>query len=123
MKRFILILIILYAGMSVNAEQITFMTYNLLTNTGLNFQSSRISKLSQIISASGADIVAVQEVCGNSNFNNLKSQTGMNGSWFDIGNFPLYGYGIGILWKSSLGTPTITNYKVTHREGSNDLED
>jgi len=123
MKRFILILIILYAGMSVNAEQITFMTYNLLTNTGLNFQSSRISKLSQIISASGADIVAVQEVCGNSNFNNLKSQTGMNGSWFDIGNFPLYGYGIGILWKSSLGTPTITNYKVTHREGSNDSED
>lgn len=123
MKKFFLALVVFFTAITIQAEQITFMTYNLLTNTGLNFQSSRISKLSQIISASGSDIVALQEVCGNSNFDNLKSQTGMNGSWFDIGNFPLYGYGIGILWKSSLGAPTITNYKVPHREGSNDSED
>jgi len=123
MKQFFLALVVFFTAITIQAEQITFMTYNLLTNTGLNLQSSRISKLAQIISASGADIVAVQEVCGNSNFNNLKSQTGMEGAWYDIGNYPLYGYGIGILWKSSLGTPTITNYKVLHKEGSNDSED
>ncbi|MDX9747008.1 MAG: endonuclease/exonuclease/phosphatase family protein [Paludibacter sp.] len=103
----------------VNAGNITFMTYNLLTNSGLNFQSSRIVRHAQLIASTGADVVAVQEVVGSTNFNTLKSNSGLAGSWFDIaGN----GYGIGILWNPALGTPTLTNVKVNPTSGSTDKE-
>lgn len=102
-----------------NAGNITFLTYNLLTNSGLNFQSLRIARHAQLISATGADVVAVQEVAGASNFNNLKNNSGLSGSWFDIaGN----GYGIGVLWNPDLGNPTLTNVKVNPTPGSTDKE-
>jgi endonuclease/exonuclease/phosphatase family metal-dependent hydrolase len=102
-----------------NAGNITFMTYNLLTNSGLNLQSLRIARHAQLISATGADVVAVQEVVGAANFNTLKNNSGLSGSWFDIaGN----GYGIGVLWNPALGNPTLTNVKVNPTPGSTDKE-
>ena len=119
MKRLLLLIALTSAGMFALAANINFMTYNLQGNTGLNYQFLRISKLAQVISESGADLVAVQEVAGSSNFNNLKTATGLAGSWYDIAGD---GYGIGILWKSSLGTPQITNVKVNPTSGSTDSE-
>lgn len=119
MRRFILFAALLFSLLTTKAGNITFMTYNLLGNDGLNFQALRISKHAQIIATAGADIIAVQEVAGNSNFNSLKDKTGLAGSWFDISNT---GYGIGVLWKASLGTPKITNVKVDPVSGSTDSE-
>lgn len=119
MKKILLFCLMAIFSLSLMAENLTFMTYNLERNKGLNFQSSRIAKHAQVITAANADVVAVQEVEGNANFNNLKSAAGMDGQWFDIaGN----GYGIGILWKASLGTPTITNVKISPTSGSSDSE-
>ena len=70
LKRFWIVMVLF--PVFVNAGNITFMTYNLLTNSGLNFQSLRISRHAQVIVAAGADVVSVQEVVGISNFNNLK---------------------------------------------------
>jgi len=56
---------------------------------------------------------------GNSNFNNLKSKSGLSGHWYDIAGD---GYGIGVLWNASLGTPTITNVKIDPAPGSSDPE-
>ena len=117
LKRFWIVMVLF--PVFVNAGNITFMTYNLLTNSGLNFQSLRISRHAQVIVAAGADVVSVQEVVGISNFNNLKSKSGLSGSWFDIaGN----GYGIGVLWNPALGNPTITNVKINPTSGSTDKE-
>ncbi|HEY5591303.1 MAG TPA: endonuclease/exonuclease/phosphatase family protein, partial [Paludibacter sp.] len=119
MKQLVLLIVFFVSAQSIMAHKVTFMTYNVLNYDGLNFQIFRIPKHAQIISASGADVVAVQEISGNSNFNSLKDKTGMSGSWFDIaGN----GYGIGVLWKASLGTPVITNVKVDPVSGSSDSE-
>jgi len=119
MKRLLLSIALIAIGMLATAANINFMTYNLLTNKGLNLQSFRITKLAQVISESDADVVAVQEVVGSSNFNNLKEKSGLSGAWYDIaGN----GYGIGVLWKSSLGTPQITNVKIAPTSGSTDSE-
>ena len=119
MKQLVLLIVFFVSAQSIMAHNVTFMTYNILNYDGLNFQIFRIPKLAQIISASGADVVAVQEISGNSNFNSLKDKTGLSGSWFDIaGN----GYGIGVLWKSSLGTPKITNVKVDPVSSSTDSE-
>lgn len=119
MRRYFLFAALLISLLSTKAGNITFMTYNLLGNDGLNFQALRVSKHAQIITTSGADVIAVQEVAGNSNFNSLKDKTGLAGSWFDISNT---GYGIGVLWKASLGTPKITNVKVDPVSGSTDSE-
>lgn len=119
MKRFFLLIALTSAVMLAIAANINLMTYNLQGNTGLNYQFLRISKLGQVISESGADLVAVQEVAGTSNFNSLKSATGLAGSWYDIAGD---GYGIGLLWRSSLGTPKITNVKVNPTSGSTDSE-
>jgi len=101
------------------AGNIKLMTYNIETDKGFNFQSFRISKHAQVIASCGADIVAVQEVTGNSNFNNLKSKSGLSGHWYDIAGD---GYGIGVLWNASLGTPNITNVKIDPAPGSSDPE-
>lgn len=119
MRRYIYSLLLILCSVSLLADNIKFMTYNLETDKFLNFQSSRINRQAQVISASNADVVAVQEVKGSSNFNKLKTNSGLSGSWFDIaGN----GYGIGVLWKQSLGTPTITNIKFNPLPGSTDPE-
>lgn len=112
-------MVVLMFPVLLNAGNITFMTYNLLTNSGLNFQSLRITRHAQVIEAAGADVVSVQEVVGATNFNNLRSKSGLSGSWFDIaGN----GYGIGVLWNPALGNPTLTNVKVNPTAGSTDKE-
>ncbi len=119
MKNFISLIISILFPAFLGAGNITFMTYNLQTDNGFNFQSFRITRHAQVITASNADLVAVQEVKGNTNFNNLKSKSGLSGSWYDIaGN----GYGIGVLWKSTLGTPIITNVKINPTPGSTDSE-
>lgn len=119
MKRNTILFLFFSFSFFLFAGNIKFMTYNIENSKGLNFQSLRISKHAQVIASCGADVVAIQEVAGNSNFNNLKSKSGLSGSWYDIaGN----GYGIGILWKASLGTPTITNVKINPAPGSSDAE-
>lgn len=119
MKNFILLIIFVMFPVLLCAGNITLMTYNLETDKGFNFQFLRITRHAQVIAASNADVVAVQEVKGNTNFNNLKSKSGLSGAWYDIaGN----GYGIGLLWKPSLGTPIITNVKINPTPGSTDKE-
>jgi endonuclease/exonuclease/phosphatase family metal-dependent hydrolase len=121
MRQLFLAIALTFAGFSATAENVNLMTYNLRTNDlfGLGFQSSRIDRLGQLVKESGADIVAVQEVKGSSNFNSLKVASGLEGSWYDIAGD---GYGIGLLWKSTLGTPQITNVKVNPISGSTDSE-
>ncbi len=117
MRRLFLVIVLATAGLFATAENINLMTYNLLTNTWeTGLQSSRIDRLGQVIKASGADVVAIQELVG-SNFNKLKDKSGLTGSFYDIsGN----NFGNGILWRASMGTPTITNVKILPLEGSSD---
>ena len=119
MKRHTTLFLLFCFPLLLVAGNIKLMTYNIETNKGFNFQSFRISKHAQVIASCGADIVAVQEVTGNSNFNNLKSKSGLSGHWYDITGD---GYGIGVLWRASLGTPTITNVKIDPAPGSSDPE-
>lgn len=68
-------IVILMFPVLLSAGNITFMTYNLQNDNGLNFQSLRITRHAQVITASNADVVSVQEVNGNTNFNNLTENT------------------------------------------------
>jgi endonuclease/exonuclease/phosphatase family metal-dependent hydrolase len=118
-RKIVFIFTILLSRQLTIADNTTFMTWNLLGNNDWNLQALRIAKHAQVISSSNADLTAVQEVAGNINFNTLKQKTGLSGSWFDIaGN----GYGIGVLWKSALGTPKIKNIKIDPVNGSSDPE-
>jgi len=119
MRRYTTLFLFFCFPLLLAAGNIKLMTYNIETNKGFNFQSFRISKHAQVIASCGADIVAVQEVTGNSNFNSLKSKSGLSGHWYDIAGD---GYGIGVLWNASLGTPTITNVKIDPAPGSTDPE-
>ncbi|OQB31703.1 MAG: Endonuclease/Exonuclease/phosphatase family protein [Bacteroidetes bacterium ADurb.Bin174] len=119
MRRYTTLFLLFCFPLLLVAGNIKLMTYNIETDKGFNFQSFRISKHAQVIASCGADIVAVQEVKGNSNFNNLKSKSGLSGHWYDIAGD---GYGIGVLWNASLGTPTITNVKIDPAPGSSDTE-
>ena len=119
MRKYTTLFLLFFFPLFLVAGNIKLMTYNIETNKGFNFQSFRISKHAQVIASCGADIVAVQEVTGNSNFNNLKSKSGLSGHWYDIAGD---GYGIGVLWNASLGTPTITNVKIDPAPGSSDPE-
>jgi endonuclease/exonuclease/phosphatase family metal-dependent hydrolase len=90
------------------------MTYNLWYESFVNDQS----KHAQVISGINPGVVALQEVMGKTNFNNLKAQTGMNGKMFRteyrdvIGDGKWsYEYGIGMLWNPAFGTPSIKTKK------------
>ena len=93
---------------------ITFMTYNL--RRGDWDLSSRINALGRVISCSNPDVVAVQEVEGQSNFDILKRETGLDGA--TCLTKPNEDYGIGLLWKPSLGTPIISRYYNIPTDGS-----
>ncbi len=102
---------------------ITFMTYNLkrddwenfedkwytLDLSLINLQSSRIYALARVISCCNPDVVAIQEIESQNTFNILKSETGLDGKWIETDT----DYGIGMLWKPSLGSPKITGYLIT----------
>ena len=66
MKKIYNTLSVIFFPLFLVAGNIKLMTYNIETNKGFNFQSFRISKHAQVIASCGADIVAVQEVTGNS---------------------------------------------------------
>jgi len=89
-------------------NNLTMMTWN------LNFPEFVIdhSRHAEVINRVKPDVVALQEVIGRGNFNNLKTLTGMEGEkvwlldWCINGG--CYKYGLAILWKPAFGTPTIT---------------
>ena len=99
---------------------ITFMTYNLkrddYVSGGYDLQNTRIYNLSRIIANTNPDVVAFQEIedTRHLNFDILKRETGLNGdtclteSFHILPSTNVTTYGIGILWKPSLGTPKIT---------------
>ena len=83
----------------------TMMTYN------LNFPEFVIdhNRHAEVINRVKPDVVALQEVIGKANFNDLKTLTGMKGEkvwlldrWTNGG---WYKYGLVILWNPALGTP------------------
>lgn len=97
------------------SNRLNIMTYNL----GPSNKSEYYIKHADVISSSGADIIALQEVRGNPNFNRLKNITGLKGEmcvtkgkiiWpFD---WAAEDYGICVFWNPSLGTPVITKRKI-----------
>ncbi len=100
---------------------ITFMTYNLKRDDydfGYDLQNTRIYNLSRIIANTNPDVVAFQEIenTRHLNFDILKRETGLNGdtclteSFSILPSTNLTNYGIGILWRPSLGTPIISKY-------------
>ncbi len=95
-------------------NHLTLMSYNLWNVSFANSQT----KHAEVISIINPGVVALQEITGRANFNNLKAQTGMSGEMFrtgykDIGGDGNWAYqsGIGILWKPAFGTPSITSKK------------
>lgn len=93
---------------------ITFMTYNLRRDNSAvsNTQSSRLPALARVINCTNPDIVALQEVHHSYNFENLKIETGLHGGDMCLTETLLADYGIGIIWKTSLGTPITTKILV-----------
>jgi hypothetical protein len=101
---------------------ITFMTYNLKRDdydSGYDLLSTRIYNLSSVIKSTNPDVVAIQEIENTRtlNFDILKMETGLDGEtllteWFLRDFKKVFTYGIGILWKPSLGTPKISNIRV-----------
>jgi endonuclease/exonuclease/phosphatase family metal-dependent hydrolase len=84
-------------------NNLTMMTYNIW------IKSNKFSEHAQVITQSNADVVSIQEIKGKTNFDNLKDDTGYEGEMCKTvikGFFKQYG--IALLWKSSLDTPTIT---------------
>jgi len=123
MKRIYISLIWLFIFLGMHAQQtsdsLTIMTYNLYRDFLLNTQNSRIPEFAKVILACEPDIVALQEVRGINNLNKLKKATGMEGKRYNTLPF----YGIGMLWHSRLGTPTITTHRMKALKDSKDKED
>jgi endonuclease/exonuclease/phosphatase family metal-dependent hydrolase len=90
---------------------ITFMTYNLYTN-------QEYAKNARMIACTNADVVAVQEVRGAGYFDVLKNKSGLNGEMCVTIDYVVYKYGIGLLWKPSLGTPIISTEIFHHVNSS-----
>ena len=89
------------------SNRLTIMTYNLWSN-------DKISEHAEVITKSGADIIAIQEMRKTPNFNSLKNKTGLNGEFYVLkgGGWAIFewmipDYGIALLWKPTLGTPII----------------
>ncbi len=122
MKRIYISLIWLFIFFGMHAQQtentLTMMTYNLYRDFLFNTQNSRIPEFAKVIVAYEPDIVALQEVRGINNLNKLKKATGMEGKRYNTLPF----YGIGMLWHSRLGTPTITTHRMKALKDSKDKE-
>ena len=77
------------------------MTYNIHRNEETTYYQNGV-----VIKNSGADVVAVQEIGFPSvNFPLLKSGAEMNGVFLATLDYFFYKYGIGLMWKPSLGWP------------------
>ena len=90
------------ANLSLSGTQtdtLTIMTYNL--------HKKKYREHAEIIKSSGADIVAVQEVAGQSKFNLLKDKTGFKGKMCATANIlGVYKYRFALLWnETKLGKP------------------
>jgi len=73
-----------------------------------NIKKGHYSGNGNVIHESGADVAAVQEIrFGFNNFKNLKNSAKMEGVGCATIGSTTVGYGIALLWKSWLGTPTI----------------
>ncbi|OJV42929.1 MAG: hypothetical protein BGO29_07120 [Bacteroidales bacterium 36-12] len=99
--------------------KVTFMTYNLYRNLTNDAQFGRIPKFSRVIESCNADVVAIQEIRGLTNFAELKRKTQLNGERYNT----LLFYGIGMLWKPTLGTPKVKIFEIKPSNNSIDTED
>ncbi len=96
-------------------DTVTIMTYN------VHKRNYRLH--AEVIKASGADVVAIQEVAGGRKYNILKKETGFKGSMcttFNIIN--IYKYGIVLLWnEAKLGKPiSVKNHKINTPKDKDD---
>ena len=95
-------------------ELLNIMTYNI---------EKRNYRENGFIMATGrTDVVAVQEIHGVSNFETLTQRAGMDGHFYPIINNWFWKFGIGLLWKSHLGTPKITRNKFYTPDDTYDSE-
>jgi endonuclease/exonuclease/phosphatase family metal-dependent hydrolase len=97
---------------------ITIVTYNLYRSFPHNTQSDRIPQFASIIKSCNPDLVALQEVRGADNLNQLKNAIQIEGKRFNT----MLLYGIGLLWNSRLGTPKITSKSISPSIHSTDTE-
>ena len=96
-----------------SVTNLTIMTYNIAKNK--YFRNGRV------IARSGADVCAVQEIVTLfGGYSRLKDRADMNGSF--LYTLPEAFYGIAILWKPSLGKPTINTRIVTTPHGTHDRQ-
>ncbi len=109
------------------SNYLTIMTCNL----GPMKYRDRHSDHAKVIKASGADIVSVQEVKGESIFNALRSETGFKGEMCTTMKIenpfgdPFYSYGIALLWnEAKLGKPlSVTPHKIERKLPSADSDE
>ena len=118
----IIYLVLPFTPKTIVAQQadvrLTIMTYNLYRDFPFNTQYSRINDFAEVIKSCDPDLVALQEVRGISNLNKLKKACEMDGKRYNTLPF----YGIGILWKSTLGEPKITHKRIKTLKTSSDKE-
>ncbi len=86
-----------------SVHHVKFMTYNLHGN------HTKYEKHAKVIKDANPDVVAIQEVRGNKNFEILKEESGYSGNrCFTVA---IVHYGIGILWKpETVGYPIDKSY-------------
>lgn len=103
------------------SNRLNMMTYNIWR------KSNKFAEHAQVITQSNADIIAIQEIKGASNFKKLKKDTNLDGEmcategkmgW--LIDWMKADYGICVFWKPSLGTPIIT--KKTIKSSSKDAD-
>ena len=87
-------------------NHLVLMTYNIAKN--------KYKKNAKVIASVNPDVVAVQEIRGQQNFNTLKNETGLEGRMcVTIAGVYLWNYGIALMWKPSFGTPAIKKVEMS----------
>ena len=99
-------------GNNPNASGVirTIMTYNLHKDVDTTYAAN-----GKLIKSTGADVVAIQEInrfAWLTNFQDLKNNAEMNGKFLRTMHMVVGRYGIAILYKSSLGSPSIVKKRV-----------
>jgi endonuclease/exonuclease/phosphatase family metal-dependent hydrolase len=86
----------------------TLMTYNIKRNVHATYKEN-----GKIIKNNGVHVCAVQEIgYPIANMPLLKNGADMEGQFFATLSYVVYRYGIAVLWKSSMGTPTFTTGRI-----------
>ena len=103
------------------SNRLTVMTYNI--------NRREYTKHAKVIKASGADVVAIQEVQSwpitDPNFAELKRETGFNGHMCNTYNYsPVFVYGIVLLWNDAkLGNPIAITDRVINAPNATGNDD